>query len=227
VPFSRAAGGFPPVDGPAAAKPAFPGCRERPARRLAIAYGQLPATGAPVAVAPTTTTINFIEERTLKSPANRLIGPVLSAALAGVMILPLAASADTAAEVRAEVINSSADVRKTLKAPGGAISSQGALEFWSSGGLLQRVPADAPEVAYEAFSLTPKHVEVITLVEGQAAVAMYYSEGSYHQKGGSPVSHYMTRVTEVYVKEDGKWKVRAAHFSPIAAGSGTDQTAVD
>ena len=31
------------------------------------------------------------------------------------------------------------------------------------------MPADSPEVTYEAFSLTPKHVEVITLVEGQAA----------------------------------------------------------
>jgi hypothetical protein len=37
----------------------------------------------------------------------------------------------------------------------------------------------------------------------------------------------MTRVTEVYVNEGGKWKVRAAHYSPIAAGSGTKQTAVD
>lgn len=152
---------------------------------------------------------------------------IIASALIGVLMTPAAVWADTAAEVRAEVINSSAAVRESLKAPEGGTSSQGSLEFWSSGGLLQRVPADSPEVAYEAFTLTPKHVEVITLVEDQAAVAMYYSEGSYHQKGGNPVSHYMTRVTEVYVKEDGKWKVRAAHFSPIAAGSGTDQTAID
>jgi hypothetical protein len=173
------------------------------------------------------TTTDSEEENTLKSSRNLVPATVLSAAVIGAIMLPLTALADTADEVRAEIVNSSAELRKTLKAPGGAISSQGALEFWSSGGLLQRVPADSPEVAYEAFTLTPKHVEVITLVEDQAAVAMYYSEGSYHQKGGSPVSHYMTRVTEVYVKEDGEWKVRAAHFSPIAAGSGTDQTAVD
>jgi hypothetical protein len=170
--------------------------------------------------------ISSIEEIPLKSSRTRVCRIALSAVI-GATILPLAALADTAAEVRAEIVSSSADVRKTLKAPGDGISSQGALEFWSSGGLLQRVPADSSEVAYEAFTLTPKHIEVITLVEGQAAVAMYYSEGSYHQKGGSPVAHYMTRVTEVYVKEDGQWKVRAAHFSPIAAGSGTDQTAVD
>ncbi len=35
------------------------------------------------------------------------------------------------------------------------------------------------------------------------------------------------RITEVYVKEGGKWKTRAAHYSPIAAGSGTNQTAID
>jgi hypothetical protein len=152
---------------------------------------------------------------------------VAGLALLAVAALPLAAVADTAAEVRAEVLESSAYVRKNLKGMDGGVSSQGSLEFWSSGGLLQRVPAESPDVSYKAFSLTPKHVEVITLVEGQAAVAMYYSEGSYHQDGGDLVPHYMTRVTEVYVKEDGKWRVRAAHYSPIAGGSGTDQSSVD
>lgn len=46
-------------------------------------------------------------------------------------------------------------------------------------------------------------------------------------KGSSPVDHYMTRVLEVYVKEDGKWVSVAAHWSPIAAGAGTSQTSVD
>ena len=40
------------------------------------------------------------------------------------------------------------------------------------------------------------------------------------------VSDYRTRVTQVFVKEDGEWKVRAAHWSPIAGGAGTSQTAV-
>ena len=78
-----------------------------------------------------------------------------------------------------------------------------------------------------AQSLTPKHIKVVTLVENQAAVAMYYSEGSFQETGQKPVSHYMTRVTDVYVKEGGKWKLRAAHYSPIAAGQGTQQTSVD
>jgi hypothetical protein len=36
----------------------------------------------------------------------------------------------------------------------------------------------------------------------------------------------MTRITEVYVNEDGNWNMTAAHYSPIAAGSGTKATAV-
>jgi hypothetical protein len=143
------------------------------------------------------------------------------------LLQPLAAMADTASEVRAEVMNASAYTKENLRDMEGGIASQGSLQFWSSGGLIQNVPADAPPSTYASFSLTPKHVEVLTLVEGKAAVAMYYSEGSYQETGSEPVSHYMTRVTEIYVKEDGKWKVRAAHYSPIAAGSGTRQTAVD
>jgi len=156
----------------------------------------------------------------------RLSGTV-SIVLLGTMMLPAAVMADTADEVRSEIMSSSAYARKNLKDMEGAISSQGALEFWSSGGLIQKVPANSPPATYDDFTLTPKHVEVVTLVEGKAAVAMYYSEGSYHQKGSELVPHYMTRITEVYVKEDGKWKVRAAHYSPIAAGSGTRQSAID
>lgn len=80
---------------------------------------------------------------------------------------------------------------------------------------------------YEYQSLTPKHIEVITLVEGQAAVAMYYAEGRVKTQGGEAVNNYLTRATQVYVKEDGKWKVRAAHWSPIAGGSGTNQNSLD
>ena len=80
---------------------------------------------------------------------------------------------------------------------------------------------------YESFSITPKHIKVIELPGSEAAVAMYYSEGSMQLKGGPMVSHYMTRVMQLYVKEDGEWKVRAAHWSPVAAGSGTTQSSID
>ena len=91
---------------------------------------------------------------------------------------------------------------------------------------MQELPANAEPTEYEHLSIHPKHIQVISLVEGAAAVAMYYAEGSMQAKGNARVAHYMTRVTEVYVKEGEEWKVRAAHWSPIAAGSGTNQTSI-
>ncbi len=44
-----------------------------------------------------------------------------------------------------------------------------------------------------------------------------------HPKGRAPVTHYLTRVLAVYVKEDGSWKVRAGHWSPLRGGAGTSQ----
>ena len=148
-------------------------------------------------------------------------------ALAVVALAPMVAVADTADEIKAMIIQDNADVRKNLAGSDDGYSKHGSVEFWSSGGLMQHVPADSPVATWEDFSLSPKHIKVVTLVEGQAAVAMYYSEGSFKETGKSPVSHYMTRVTDVYVKEGGKGKLRAAHYSPIAAGQGTAQTSVD
>jgi hypothetical protein len=151
---------------------------------------------------------------------------VLSMALI-LALVPALASADTAEEVRATIMENSDYANKNLKDAPDTISKDGAHEFWSSGGLLQWLPADGPLSEYEYQSLWPKHIEVITLVEGQAAVAMYYSEGRFKAKGGEPVNNYLTRVTQVFVKEGGKWKVRAAHWSPILGGSGTNQNSLD
>ena len=41
------------------------------------------------------------------------------------------------------------------------------------------------------------------------------------------ISHYMTRVTQAYVKENGEWKVRASHWSPILGGTGTNQSSIE
>ena len=149
------------------------------------------------------------------------------------LFLPALVSAEhhegdsTADEVRAAIMAESEYTRENLMDMEGGVVDGGALEFWSSGGLMQWVPADAPPNEYEAFTIRPKHLKVRTLVEGQAAVAMYYSEGRMQVKGGAAVDHYMTRVTQVWVKEDGKWKVSAAHWSPIAGGSGTRQNSLD
>ena len=106
-------------------------------------------------------------------------------------------------------------------------SKDGALEFWSSGGLLHEVEPGGRSDEYESFNMSIKHVEVLILVPKKAAVAMYYSEGSMTPKGSKPVGHYMTRVTQAFVKENGEWRVRASHWSPIMGGAGTSQTATN
>ena len=106
-------------------------------------------------------------------------------------------------------------------------SKLGALEFWSSGGLMQKVESNVRPELYDYANLEVKHIEVIVLVPKKAAVAMYYSEGSLKPKNSASVGHYLTRVTRVYVKEDGQWRVRASHWSPIMGGSGTSQTSFD
>ena len=103
-------------------------------------------------------------------------------------------------------------------------SKDGALEFWSSGGLLHAIaPSGRPET-YDTINLTPAHIEVVVLAPGKAAIAMYYSEGYMKPKGSAPVSHYLTRVSQSFVKEGGEWKTRTSHWSPVLGGSGTSQT---
>jgi hypothetical protein len=152
------------------------------------------------------------------------IALIVAAVLA---LAPGQAAADTAEEVRATILEDMAYTNKNLKDAPDTVAKDGSVEFWSSGGLMQWVPADGAISEYEYQTLTPKYIEVITLVEGQAAVAMYYSEGKFKAKGGEAVNNYLTRVTQVYVKEGGRWKVRAAHWSPVAGGSGTNQNSID
>ena len=106
-------------------------------------------------------------------------------------------------------------------------SKNGALEYWSSGGLIQEIDPDGRPEEYDYFNIKVKHIEVVVLVPKKAAVAMYYSEGSMKPKNSPAVNHYLTRVTQAYVKENGKWKIRASHWSPIQGGSGTSQTSTE
>ena len=138
---------------------------------------------------------------------------------------PASAQSSTADEVRQHIVDYFATIRETLQDPPDAMHPDGALQFWSSGGLLQEVAADGESTRYDAFNLRPKHIQVVVISEGESAVAMYYAEGSMTPKGNSPVPHYLTRVTEVLVKDGGKWKSRAGHWSPILGGSGTSQSA--
>lgn len=135
------------------------------------------------------------------------------------------AQSETEKEVTQTILESYEYTNKTLRDRPGDYSQHGALEFWSSGGLLQEIPPNGSSEEYDAINIRPKHIKVITLVEGQAAVAHFYSEGSMKPKGSPVVNNYLTRVTQVYVKEEGKWKVRSSHFSAITGGSGTTQMA--
>jgi len=134
------------------------------------------------------------------------------------------AESDTEKEVRETIIAGFDYSNKNLKSRPDGYSKDGALEFWSSGGLLQAIAPTGRPGEFEAINLQPKHIKVITLVEDQAAVAHYYSEGMLKPKGSPAVNHYLTRVTEVFVKEDGKWKTRSTHWSPVTGGGGTTQS---
>ncbi len=125
-------------------------------------------------------------------------------------------------EVKKTILESLAKGRETNVADPSAISKYGSYEFWSSGGLLHFNDPRHP-VEFENFNVYAKHIEVIPLAEG-VAVAMYYTEGTLQPKGHETVATYRTRTTDVYVKEDGTWKRRAAHWSALAGGSGTSQT---
>jgi len=133
----------------------------------------------------------------------------------------------TEQEVIKTIMDGNAYAKENLKDQDDTVSKDGSLEFWSSGGFLQELRAGSEPAEYESINIDAKHIQVITLVPDQIAVAQYYSEGSMAPKGSAAVSNYRTRATQVFVKEDGKWKIRAGHWSPIAGGSGTSQTAVN
>jgi hypothetical protein len=128
-------------------------------------------------------------------------------------------------EIRQVITSSYEYTRENLRDETGTYHSSGSLEFWSSGGLAQRVPADEPARTYESFSLVPKYIWVISLSD-DVAMAQFYVEGSYQETGAAPVDNYFTRATQVFVKENGEWKIRGAHWSPVQGGTGTKQTAI-
>ena len=147
--------------------------------------------------------------------------------LMGVIILnPTQLFAGDEEDIKKQILANNAYAKKNNQAAD-EYSAKGALEFWSSGGLLHTVsPGGRPE-KYDYMNIDFKHIEVVVLVPKKAAVAMYYSEGSMKPENAPAVSHYLTRVTQVFVKEGGKWKIRASHWSPVTGGSGTSQSSLD
>lgn len=136
------------------------------------------------------------------------------------------AQASTEAEIRSLVEANIAYTNEQLSQDPNRISKYGSREFFSSGGLLNTIQPGNDVSDFEYFSGSVKHIEVVVLVEGQAAVAHYYQEASMKPKGLPAVPNYRTRVTQAFVKEDGEWRIKAAHWSPLQGGAGTSQTVV-
>ena len=133
-------------------------------------------------------------------------------------------SQDQAAQVRQAILDSYEYTRTNLTDPPDAVASSGSLEFWSSGGFLQRVQADPTPSEYESFGVSPRHIQV-TMLSDDVAMAHFYAEGPYQLANGPMIPDYRTRALQVFVRENGEWKVRAAHWSPIQGGAGTSATA--
>ena len=134
--------------------------------------------------------------------------------------------ADTASEVRQVVLDQVAHMNQELTQDPMRLSKDGSIEFFSSGGLLTYLDRTSGGNTFEMFEGSIKHIEVVVLVEGQAAVAHFYQEAMMQPTGLPAAPNYRTRVTQVFVKEEGDWKIRAAHWSPLMGGAGTSQTVV-
>ena len=127
-------------------------------------------------------------------------------------------------EIIDTIIAANQYVRDNLRSNPENAPRDGALEFWSSGGLLHEIPSSGRVERYESFNITPKHIRVV-IHSNTVATALYYSEGSLKPEGYPAVSGYRTRVTQTMVKQGNKWVAKVSHWSPIQGGAGTSQTA--
>ena len=127
-------------------------------------------------------------------------------------------------EVEQHILDDNAYTLKNLEGKANMASENGSLEFWSSGGLLQSMQQNFKR-EFVTFNLHPKHIKVVG-INATTAVALYYVEGNVQQKSSVNNANYLTRVMQVYLKEDSGWKIRAAHWSPLVGGNGTTETAI-
>ena len=141
-------------------------------------------------------------------------------------VLSSTVMADTATAVRQVILDDLAHMNQELNQDPMRLSKDGSKEFFSSGGLLNHLDRTSGGNTFEMFEGSIKHIEVVVLVEGQAAVAHFYQEAMMKPTGLPAVPNYRTRVTQIFVKEEGDWKIRAAHWSPLMGGAGTSQTVI-
>ena len=114
--------------------------------------------------------------------------------------------------------------KKDWKAFVSTLHSGGTMNGDSNGSFWYRTPATVAAVTEnqerdDEFNFTPRYIEVDVLDEGNIAIAYYYLVGSY-KISGVEKNDYRTRVSQLLVVEDGQWKVKAGHYSPLHSGSG-------
>jgi len=150
------------------------------------------------------------------STATAAASETSDAGRAAVQAASQTAKSPTGLEVEQAVIEYFRYMRENSKSRPESYSGLGSLEFWSSGGLVMEVPPEGLAEEFELFNLHPKHITVL-----------FYAEGSLHPRGGALVGRYLTRVTQVFVKEEGRWRIRSSHWSPLTGGAGTNQVSVE
>ena len=106
----------------------------------------------------------------------------------------------------------------------GTLHSEGTMDGDSNGSFWYRREATVSAVTEgqspeNEFNFTARYIEVDILEKGKVAVAYYYLVGSYNINGVQK-NDYRTRVSQIFVKEKGSWKVKAGHFTPLHSGSG-------
>jgi len=106
----------------------------------------------------------------------------------------------------------------------GTLHSEGTMDGDSNGSFWYKREATVSAVTEgqspeNEFNFTARYIEVDILEKGKVAVAYYYLVGSYNINGVQK-NDYRTRVSQIFVKEKGSWKVKAGHFTPLHSGSG-------
>jgi hypothetical protein len=81
--------------------------------------------------------------------------------------------ADTATEIREVILEHIAHMNQELNQDPMRLSKDGSTEFFSSGGLLTYLDRTSGGNTFEMFQGSIKHIEVMVLVEGQAAVRTF------------------------------------------------------
>lgn len=103
-------------------------------------------------------------------------------------------------------------------------SEKGVLSANSDGSFFSSTPGNATldDTRQSLSSLKESDVEVRypeahEIAEG-AVLARYYLEGNLVFADGSRADEYRVRATEVWVRENGEWKARSVHYSPLHGG---------